>query len=79
MTTVRAFLTIDSYSFLNDFALAKEGAQDGVGGFGRVSRVATDANTARLERVKNAKMTTVSYGIAVVERQAEGGEALVFQ
>ena len=42
----------DSYTVLNDFALAKEGAQDGFGGFGRASRAATDAKTARLERAK---------------------------
>ena len=42
----------DSYIVFNDFALAKEGAQDGFGGFGRASRAAKDAKTARLESVK---------------------------
>ena len=42
----------DSYTVLNDFALAKEGAQDGFGGVGRASRAAKDAKTARLESVK---------------------------
>ena len=41
----------DSYTVLNDFALAKEGAQDGFGGVGRVSRAANDAKTANIERV----------------------------
>ena len=42
----------DSYTVFNDFALAKEGAQDGFGGVGRASRAAKDAKTARLESVK---------------------------
>ena len=42
----------DSYSVLNDFALEKEGAQDGFGGFGRAPRAATDAKTTRIESVK---------------------------
>ena len=42
----------DSYTVLNDFALAKEGAQDGFGGVGRASRAAKAAKTARLASVK---------------------------
>ena len=42
----------DSCTVFNEFALAKEGVQDGVGGFGRASRAAKDAKTARLESVK---------------------------
>ena len=42
----------DIYSVFNDFALAKEGAQDGFGGFGRASRAAKDAKTAKIESVK---------------------------
>ena len=34
----------DSYTVFNDFALAKEGAQDGVGGVGRASRAANAAD-----------------------------------
>ena len=41
----------DSYTVFNDFALAKEGAQDGFGGVGRASRAAKDAKTATIERV----------------------------
>ena len=37
----------DSYTVFNDFALAKEGAQDGFGGVGRTSR----AKTAIIESV----------------------------
>ena len=42
----------DSYAVFNDFALAKEGAQDGFGGFGGASRAAKDAKTARLDSAK---------------------------
>ena len=48
----RGMIFDDSYSVFNDFALAKEGAQDCFGGFGRASRAAKDAKTARLESVK---------------------------
>ena len=41
----------DSYTVFNDFALAKEGAQDGFGGVGRTSRAAIDAKTASIESV----------------------------
>ena len=41
----------DSYTVFNDFALAKEGAQDGFGGVGRTSRAAKDAKTAIIESV----------------------------
>ena len=42
----------DSYTVFNDFALAKEGAQDGFGGVGRTSRAAKDAKTAKIESAK---------------------------
>ena len=41
----------DSCCVFNDFALAKEGAQDGFGGVGRASRAAKDAKTANIESV----------------------------
>ena len=41
----------DSYTDFNDFALAKEGTQDGFGGVGRTSRAAKDAKTAKIESV----------------------------
>ena len=41
----------DSYTVFNDFALAKEGVQDGFGGIGRTSRAAKDAETANTESV----------------------------
>ena len=42
----------DSYTVFNDFALAKEGVQDGFGGVGMASRAAKDANTTKFESVK---------------------------
>ena len=46
----------DSYTVFNDFALAKEGAQDGFGSFGRVSRAAKYAKTPRLASVKGRQL-----------------------
>ena len=42
----------DSYSVFNDFALAKEGAQDGFDGFVGAARAGKDAKTARLDSAK---------------------------
>ena len=47
----RGMIFDDSYTVFNDFALAKEGAQDGFGGVGRTSRAAIDAKTAIIESV----------------------------
>ena len=46
-----------SYTVFNDFALAKEGAQDGFGGVGRTSRAAKDAKAAH----GSAPFTRVSH------------------
>ena len=39
-------------TLFNNLDLAKDGVQDGFGGFGRAPRAAKDAKTARLESVK---------------------------
>ena len=42
----------DSYTVFSDFALAKEGVQDGFGGVGRTSKAAKDAQMANIESVR---------------------------